>query len=423
MAYSILSRNSVTMKQQFLIINPGPDIEPFMQAVADGLKRRDVTTTMVDEIKLGSGSFDLVSIPDGNIADIIKFTSTTYNPKNNRYLEQQIINYAIKCLSYLKKLFDQNDFTDVIVWNGWPVLTQAAIYWAKKHNAKVWYMENGFLPNTLQLDDKGVNFFNSLSKKGADFYLESIVKPQEISPSNDNAMPYRRPWRLTKTLQLFFIRFRWMAPIIIFKYHLSRRLNKWLRKAPIRYPISALPDRFIFVPFQVEEDTQITMLSPYIKNMEDLLDICYSTIKKVDPTIPIVVKEHPCDFGRQNYKKLIKKYPDIIWLKTYPMENILKKATVVITINSGVGVEALAQQKQVITLGEAFYNTPGLVHYADRPQNLPQLIYKALNEKPNHLLIDKFIKYLQHNYLISGSWKRFSQATIDQVINRLLQTQ
>ena len=116
----------------------------------------------------------------------------------------------------------------------------------------------------------------------------------------------------------------------------------------------------------------------------------------------------------------MQKYPDIVWLKHYPMNNILKKAAAVITINSGVGVEALAEHKPVITLGQAFYNVPGLVYHSKQLDDLPLLIRRALTEKPNYLLMDQFINYLKNKHLVAGTWKNFSQTTVDAIGQRLV---
>ena len=41
------------------------------------------------------------------------------------------------------------------------------------------------------------------------------------------------------------------------------------------------------------------------------------------------------------------------------MKEVLKKAELVITLNSTVGIEALLYGKPVLTLGDAFYNIKG----------------------------------------------------------------
>jgi capsular polysaccharide export protein len=116
---------------------------------------------------------------------------------------------------------------------------------------------------------------------------------------------------------------------------------------------------------------------------------------------------------------LARLYPDVIWLKGYPINRLIKGASLVITINSTVGLEALLYNKAVITLGDNFYNVPEIVYHINRLQDLPEAIKYALANKPDKQKIQQLLYYLYHHYFTHGSWKNYSMQSINAVANKI----
>lgn len=406
------------MNKKFLIIGFSPGLGIFLSALVKSLKNRGHKAILVGE--LISARLCFKNLDKEEINKIIAYENKFYNPNNIPGLKQQLINYTKRCACNLSRIINSTNFTDMIVWNGAPIFAQVAICLAKRKKIKIWYMENGSLPNTLQLDSKGINYDNSLSEKSSDFYLKQNYKFENYCSS---ITPLPHPPKFHHPFEMLFRYLNkfgiWFFIYIFWKNFLPDQYGKYLRKKVGEDKVD-LPKKFIFIPLQVQDDTQIIINSPHIDNMNEFVELCYKTIKKVDPNIRVVVKEHPQDFGRRSYKKLSKKHKDIIWLKKYPINEVLKKSSVVITINSTVGIEALAYNKPVITLGKAFYNVDGLVHHAVQPEQLPELVNLALKNKPNLTLIDKFLGYLQKKYFIKGSWRKFSQETLNEITKKLL---
>lgn len=74
----------------------------------------------------------------------------------------------------------------------------------------------------------------------------------------------------------------------------SQKAEDIVRNAAAFYGLpfkdESLPENYVFIPFQLEADTQIVECSPYIKKMDDLV----SEVRKlVGPKVPIVYKQHP----------------------------------------------------------------------------------------------------------------------------------
>ena len=54
----------------------------------------------------------------------------------------------------------------VAMWNGNKFEPSVVKLAARKSGCKLIYWENGFLPQTITMDDKGINYLNSLSRVG-----------------------------------------------------------------------------------------------------------------------------------------------------------------------------------------------------------------------------------------------------------------
>lgn len=128
------------------------------------------------------------------------------------------------------------------------------------------------------------------------------------------------------------------------KYFLFKYRYKFTKEDELN-----LDTDYIFIPFQVSRDTQIFYNSSNIKNMEQLLDLSVEAIEGLNKTlkrhIKIIVKEHPEDMSRNKYRDLKQRYKDndsVVFVQKYNTKSLIKKAMLIITINSTVGVEALA---------------------------------------------------------------------------------
>jgi capsular polysaccharide export protein len=125
--------------------------------------------------------------------------------------------------------------------------------------------------------------------------------------------------------------------------------------------------------------------------------------------ITFVFKEHPS--SRKSYEDLKRKQnKHLIFANNYSTQELIQKASMVITINSTVGIESLLFHKKVITLGEAFYNITGIVKHIKNKNELE----KALQEgfEIDFDLVDRFLSYLYYDYLIEGNLKAFNEQSV-----------
>ena len=264
----------------------------------------------------------------------------------------------------------QSNAQHMVIWNGLKFRQCIAIAAAEAQGINCFYMENGLLPGMTTLDRKGINFRNSVPRS-TDFF-------NQLDPKT-------------------------------FQFELIEQLAKPLKDQFSDKP-SSLPENYIFVPFQVSTDSQIILFSPWIKDMMDLVHQFDLMNEKLGTDMPnIVFKPHPaCD---QKYDALIEQYKhhDKLHFDTQtPTPILIQHSAAVATINSTVGIESLLLNKKLITLGQAFYQLPGLCLSAKDPSSLAKCLKDVGSWESNQNLRTAFFNYLASDYQVTGHWQESS---------------
>lgn len=371
------------------------------------------------------------SLTEEQINDIIKFEY-----RKNKKLRRRLVDRARVLHQYFQEFYQENKIELVFILND-TALIQGAAKYAAKDGPKILYWENGFFPGTLQIDQRGVNCNNSLSTKKREFF-------EKIEVDNKRYARFLEEYKISKSAYLSFPLedlepLNFMERIYYEVYTRSffyRRTNPEsahesifsifqsiyrliYRKFLWKEDKINLPDKFVFIPLQVRHDTQVLVNSRGIGSMERLVDLCYDAVKNAAPGYRIVVKEHPHEVGSTDYRSLRKRYPDIIWLKKFDLKRTLEKASLVMTLNSTVGIEALIYHKPVITLGEHFCGVDEIMYNVKDTGRLEDCIRKVLSTSVNNELIDKFLYYLRFEYLVEGDWKgRGIENVVDRIEER-----
>lgn len=268
----------------------------------------------------------------------------------------------------------------LIVWNGKKFHQAIAVEIAKTLHIYPVFFENGVLPNTTTMDFKGVNASNSVPRDSSFF----------------EHLKFREDQKLPQTLQV--------------------RESKIKKKTFT----ASLPEKYIFVPFQVAYDTQIIQHSPWIKDMHEFYEIIEWLSKETNMTF--VIKEHPSD-RVSDYTSLHRKENQKIIFSSHNTQELIENAACVMTINSSVAMESLLFAKRVIVLGEAFFAIDGIVKVAKSKEeikiHLETLDQWEIDEKK----IKNFLSYLYYDYLIPGDWRHPSQKHLEAVKTRLKEAQ
>lgn len=288
--------------------------------------------------------------------------------------------------SYYFELFAGHDCETVILWNGMKQPNRTPYVVAKASGKKTQLFENGLLPNTTVLDPKGVNAYNSMPRT-AQFYLNWRGNNEQM----DTQLVVRNPHKNRKT----------------------------------EAEQTTIPDRYIFVPFQVPNDTQVVCHSPWIKDMDTLYQALDSALEflSLQPegqSYKFVVKEHPS--WPRSFQHLHNGNPNIIFANNNNTQELIENAIAVCTINSTVGIESLLLNKRVITLGNAFYNIEGIVHHCHEQLAFNNTLLTIEQQKVNSQLISQFLNYMKQEYLLPQSWNKITNekehfAAVEQRLN------
>lgn len=245
---------------------------------------------------------------------------------------------------YFKKLFSALGVDTVAVWNGQKPPYEAVVYAAKSLGVKIWYFENGALPGTTTLDASGVNACSSISRDSEQY------PAMEVHESFSRGGPKG--------------------------------------------------SYTVFVPLQVESDTQLVVHSDWIKSNAELLAVVERALVDVPCRVRVVVRQHPLARTRTPL------VDGVVLDSGTPLRVQLSRADVVVTINSTVGLEAVQLGCSVVVLGEALYRVEGVVQAANSVVELKRAIERVLLGGWKPVRARSFLDSLVGEYCIPGDWRR-----------------
>ena len=251
----------------------------------------------------------------------------------------------------------------IALWNGKKFPEMIASEVAKTLKVQTLYFENGLFPNTTVVDTQGVNATNSVPRALSFYQNYNIIAPlpQQLTPRET----------------------------------LGKRIESTLE----------LPEKYIFIPFQTNFDTQVVYHGRWLKNMEQLFNVMNKLSQLLE--IHFILKEHPSE-RQMDYTHLhqkAKRNPYIDFANTINTQELIQKSSAIITINSSVGLESLLFNKKVIVLGEAFYDIEGITKSANNEEQLKEILSTVESWEVDEEMTKKFLSYLLNDYLIHGNWK------------------
>lgn len=314
----------------------------------------------------------------------------------------------------------------VIVWSGVTLVRSLSAHIARKLGIRTIYCENGYLPGTMQMDVEGVNFYSSFTPRiraqeyrsfdGDDAALETTLELLRTGQRIPGMIPFPQPKASTgQRLQRELGRllkpqaWRWLDTLDRSDF----RTRKWTGEQP-----------FVLLPLQVVRDSQLSVHSPLLgHDLPRLILHTWLAMRRVLPDHRLVVKLHPKEttHGNRAYLKLASELPDIVFVRGQAMHELLRRCSLVVTINSTVGVEAMAFDKPVVALGRNFYTFPELVQTVADLDELPVAMQAALQRPKDPALRRDFLRYLQQQVLSLCSYRDQSERSLSVACERMLE--
>lgn len=252
--------------------------------------------------------------------------------------------YARYLLRKYAGILAKQNPSHVAVWNGKKFRQALFVLAAKQLHIPVLFFEKGPVPGYSMVDPVGVDALSSIPKN-IEFYQQ-------------NRQPFTN--------------------------------------APRHTPIKR-----VFVPFQVLEDSNIYLHSPWVRDMRHLFALIQQAAQDY-PQIEFVCKQHPvCP---ENYEDLHQQaHANVSFANQTPSQELIATSDVVITINSTVGTEALMQDKTVIVLGEALYGFNPLTYTVNSDEAFMTAFHDVVQGwQPPVGLTHAFIQYLKDDYAVIG---------------------
>jgi capsule polysaccharide modification protein KpsS len=335
-----------------------------------------------------------------------------------QFWEERLLRVA----SVLSDVLDSHEFDAVVIWNGEDFVGKALTLLARRRGIKTVFGENGYFPNTLQFDLDGVNVHSSVTNLRFADILQALQEPEPgggARGGRDARLGELRPLAWTDFLRCFVAR---KSDLRYYRHFPEHRGGSWftsqwlrIKRSLVPHDRHSVPEKFILIPFQVHDDTQILLNSRHFKTMEEFFQFCHAAIKRnFGDEYRIVVKEHPEDLCRHSYARLRHKYPDVLWFRKCRIEPLLERAAYVFVVNSSVGLQALQRGKPTLVFGESFYSKNEIVFRVEDPARIDEVIAQARrgmtpDRKDN---IEKFIRFLNERYFVSGGWKNVTAAGV-----------
>lgn len=164
---------------------------------------------------------------------------------------------------------------------------------------------------------------------------------------------------------------------------------------------------YVFVAGQIPTDS--VQYWADIKS-DDLIRLVANTFKNTRYTV--IYKPHPIDYDKRRsfYNKLAKTLP--ITISHGSVHQIIKDATAVFTINSGVGFEALLHNKPVFCSGHSDYHW--VTHRIKKADDIKNFEEKV--KKTDITRIQKYMYYMLKNYFVECDNLTSIQNRIEQVL-------
>ena len=337
-----------------------------------------------------------------------------------------------KISAYIHTLIQTERIQSIVIWNGQDFIGRAISIIAQMHQLPCIYLENGYFPNTLQMDRYGVNqaaevtqlTFKAIREQSEKVILkdDKTNKPHKLRYKLIQIKPLNRQEQLKCFLQRILSKHYYS---VYPEQRGSSSIQQTVLRIKRRFVLKdsrTLPSQFVLIALQVHDDTQVLLNSPLYNDVSKFITDVYAHIRQaLGKDIAIVVKEHPEDVGRVSYQPIRQQYPDILWLRKSPIEPVLQKAKLVCVINSSVGLQAIALNKPVIVYGASLYSNEAIAYPITHTDQAVSAIQTAWDELPQQHLFNRqlYVKYLKNHLFVAGQWKNLQQEALVNVCQRM----
>ena len=185
---------------------------------------------------------------------------------------------------------------------------------------------------------------------------------------------------------------------IILINEIKKRYRKYfINKNLIRNIENQRP--FVYFPLQTDPERSTLIAAPRFSNQ---IEVITNIAKSLPDGYDLYVKEHPLMILREwrsisDYKHIMS-LPNVkLFQPSVKSENIIKKSSLVISINSTSGLESGFYDKPSITFSDQDFSYLSFVHQVKSFQELPDAIKKSLKKKVNISDLNNYVNLIEAN--------------------------
>ncbi|MDD2464780.1 MAG: capsular biosynthesis protein [Desulfobulbus sp.] len=317
---------------------------------------------------------------------------------------------------FLAEKYRNHAITDQVLFGDCRPIHRPAIEMAAKFGIRTHVIEEGyFRPYWVTIERDGVNGYSRLPKDPAWYRAMAKELPeyrqgQPFSSSFNIRAFHDVAYHLAGFYNpVFFPGYRTHTPVTapaeylgyikrlpMLRFH--RRRDDELLLAVLRKGIP-----YYLFPLQLSSDAQIRHHSTFADMTEAMEHIMQSFALHAPSNAALIIKNHPLDAGLDHYPTIIDRLTRqfalksrIYYMETGDLPELLNHAAGTVTVNSTVGMTALARHCPTIALSKPIYNIPGLTFQGSLDS------FWANKEKPIGRLFRVFRNTVIHTTQVNG---------------------
>lgn len=268
--------------------------------------------------------------------------------------------------------FARNPEVVAVAWNGLNGTRRVFMDAAKDAGNKTLFFELAPFADRITIDPKGVNFANSLPRN-MDPYIKwaaSHATDTESWHALRDTIAQRKP---------------------------SAAVTVSDKVLPLTQP-------FVFVPLQVPGDSQLRVYGGAFKTVDLFVAAILKAAEQTPKGWHIRIKEHPSALP------FVKDAIDKAGVDNVVLDNItdtfeqVKRAELILTVNSSVGLEAMFFDKPVVACGDCFWAIDGIAVSARTQKDIAQVL-----ARPDAVTFDAAARSAFLSYLDTCYYPKISQ--------------
>lgn len=278
----------------------------------------------------------------------------------------------LRCLILLHKI------DGVLLFGQSRPVHQEAIRICRLRGIRVFVMEEGYIrPGFMTLELGGVN---AESKTLINYRLaQNLAGTSTLAPARvrhhrlrvtGHAMLYYLFLKLGARYYAGYVHHRHTSIFHYARYWVGAALHYPLTWWQDRKALASLDERrpYFLLPLQIDSDAQVVFHSRFLGVLPFVEEVMKSFALHASPDTQLVIKQHPLARGHLGMRASIISMAErygirhrVIFVYSCKIYQLLAKVSGVVTINSTVGLQAIAHCAALKVMGDAVYDHPDVV--------------------------------------------------------------